>query len=150
MALLGGTMLVIAVTACGATPTAVGEPAPPFVLETFDGSEIALADHPETVVLNFWASWCVPCRTEMPEFDRFAAAHPEVTVIGVAVEDTEEAARAFAAEVGVGYPLGLDDAIGDLYPRVGLPTTYVIRDGLIVAKADGALTLTALEELTRP
>jgi len=116
-------------------------------LETFAGSELALADHPETVVLNFWASWCVPCRTEMPEIDRFAASHPEVTVIGVAVEDNEQAARAFAAEVGVGYPLGLDDAIGDLYPRLGLPTTYVIRDGLIVAKADGALTFTDLEEL---
>ncbi len=147
MALLGGTTLALSVTACAATTTAVGDPAPPFVLETFAGSEIALADHPETVVLNFWASWCVPCRTEMPEFDRFAASHPEVTVIGVAVEDNEQAARAFAAEVGVGYPLGLDDAIGDLYPRLGLPTTYVIRDGLIVAKADGALTFTDLEEL---
>lgn len=140
--------MVMAMTACGATPITIGDPAPPFVLETFDGSEIALADHPETVVLNFWASWCVPCRTEMPEFDRFAAAHPEVTVIGVAVEDSEEAARAFAAEVGVGYPLGLDDAIGDLYPRLGLPTTYVIRDGVIVAKSDGALTFEELEDLT--
>ena len=149
MALLGGTTMVLSVTACGGAPLSIGEAAPPFVLATFDGSEFALADHPETVVLNFWASWCVPCRTEMPEFDRFASAHPELTVIGVAVEDTEETARAFAAEVGVGYPLGLDDALGDLYPRLGLPTTYVIRQGVIVAKSDGALTFSDLEELTR-
>jgi thiol-disulfide isomerase/thioredoxin len=136
MALLGGTTVVVALTACGTAPNAVGEPAPLFVLET--------------VVLNFWASWCVPCRTEMPEFDRFATAHPEVTVIGVAVEDTEEAARAFAAEVGVGYPLGLDDSIGDLYPRLGLPTTYVIRQGVVVSKSDGALTFADLEALTSP
>lgn len=150
MALLGGTTVVVALSACGTAPTAVGEPAPLFVLKTFDGNEITLADHPETVVLNFWASWCVPCRTEMPEFDRFATAHPEVTVIGVAVEDTDEAARAFAAEVGVGYPLGLDDSIGDLYPRLGLPTTYVIRQGVVVSKSDGALTFADLEALTNP
>ena len=86
----------------------------------------------------------------MPEFDRFATAHPEITVVGVAVEDTEEAARAFAAEVGVGYPLGLDEAIGEAYPRLGLPTTYVIRQGVVIARSDGVLTFADLEDLTAP
>lgn len=115
----------------------------------FDGSNFVLADHSETVVINFWASWCIPCRTEMSAFDEFAQAHPGITVIGIAVDDTEQAARAFAEELGIGYLLGIDsdDEFALLYPRVGLPTTYVIDDGVLRAQFQGALTLDQLERL---
>lgn len=141
--------LVAILVGCSTPSLGIGDPAPSFELSLFDGSNFVLADHSETVVINFWASWCIPCRTEMPAFDEFARVHPEITVIGIAVDDTEQASRAFAEELDVGYLLGIDtdDEISPLYPRVGLPTTYVIADGVLRAHFQGALTLDQLERL---
>ena len=78
----------------------VGSPAPDFTVELFDGTRFRLSDHlgddGRPVVLNLWASWCLPCRAEMPELDEAARAHPEVLFLGVAVDDTRRAAEAFA------------------------------------------------------
>ena len=78
-----------------------------------DGGEFSLSEHladdGRPLILNLWASWCIPCREEIPEIDRVAAEHPEVAFLGVAVEDQEPAARQFAEEVGVSFPLGFDD-----------------------------------------
>lgn len=136
-------------SSCSGSETAIGDTAPPIDLVLFDGTRFVLADHPETVVVNFWASWCIPCRSEMPAIDRFARDRPEITVIGIAVDDTEEAARAFAAEVGVSYPLGIDEEDVTIreYSRLGLPTTFVIVDGRLAARADGELTYAELERL---
>lgn len=89
-----------------------GGPAPDFTLTLFDGTDFRLSRHlsddGRPVVLNFWASWCAPCREEMPAFDTVARRRPEVLFVGVAVRDTEAEARSFAAEIGVAYPLGID------------------------------------------
>lgn len=139
-------------SSCTGGETSPGDPAPPIDLTLFDGTRFVLAEHPETVVVNFWASWCVPCRREMPAIDRFARDHPEITVIGIAVDDSEEAARAFAAEVGAGYLLAIDDEDLTLrgYPRLGLPTTFVIVDGRLAARSDGELTYQELVNLVSP
>lgn len=100
--------------------------------------------------MNFWASWCGPCREEMPTFDRVAQKRPDVLILGVAVDDTEDAARAFATEVAVGYSLGIgvDGKILELYPLLGLPTTWFITaDGLITNIRAGQLDQDALERL---
>ncbi|MBA3430536.1 MAG: TlpA family protein disulfide reductase [Actinobacteria bacterium] len=131
-----------------------GGPAPDFTLTLFDGTNFSLSRHlagdGRPVVMNFWASWCVPCREEMPTFDRVSQRRPDVLVLGVAVRDTEDEARAFAAEVGVGYPLGID-ADGDilnLYPILGLPTTWFITaDGRIASIRAGLLDQEELERL---
>jgi thiol-disulfide isomerase/thioredoxin len=93
---------------------------------TFTLSNQLAADN-RPIVLNLWASWCIPCRTETPDISAFAVANPDVKVIGVAVEDTESAARAFAVEFDPSYDLALaDEAFEAAYPRLWLPVTYII------------------------
>ncbi len=132
----------------------IDEAAPDFTIHLLDRGTFTLTDHlsqdARPVVMNFWASWCVPCREEMPAFDAVARRHPEVFVLGVAVEDTEEAAREFAEEVAVSYPLGLDTdgVVIERYPTLGLPTTWFITSqGTIAARWMGQLEQERLESL---
>ena len=102
-----------------------------FDLETFDGETIMLSDFEgKVVVLNFWASWCPPCRWEMPFFERMSQEYKDqdVVFLGVAISDTLENVRAFAEGVGVTYPNGLDETgeIARNYSVVSLPTTFFI------------------------
>ncbi|HEX6947347.1 MAG TPA: TlpA disulfide reductase family protein [Acidimicrobiia bacterium] len=138
------------------TALAVGARAPEFQVELIDGGTFDLSRHldaeqPRAVVINLWASWCIPCRKEMPELSAFADAHPDVTVIGVAVQDSESASRAFAAEIGATYPLALgDDTFEDAYPTPGLPATFVIDgSGRIEVIHHGIVDRADLEEFTR-
>lgn len=127
-------------------PTHNGEPAADFALTLFDGSEFRLSDHlandGRPVVLNLWASWCGPCRAEMPAFDAAAQANTEVFFIGVAVEDVLDAALAFADEVAVSYALAFDEAdrVSRRYPAPGLPATFFIT-------ADGAIAKTVFGQI---
>jgi cytochrome c biogenesis protein CcmG/thiol:disulfide interchange protein DsbE len=121
----------------------VGRPAPDFTVPLLRGgtftlsNQLAADDRP--IVLNLWASWCIPCRTETPDISAFAVANPDVKVIGVAVEDTETSARAFAKEFAPSYDLGFaDDEFEAAYPRHGLPVTYIIgADGVIQEMFNG-------------
>ena len=131
-----------------------GGHAPDFSLTLFDGTNFTLSRHlaedGKPVVMNFWASWCVPCREEMPTFDSVAQRRPDVLILGVAVQDTDDEARALAAEIGVGYPLGFDaeGKILELYPILGLPTTWFITaDGRIASIRAGQLDQDELERL---
>jgi len=123
-----------------------GDEAPDFAIDLIGGGRFVMADElaaGRPVVLNLWASWCLPCREEMPAFDAVAAAHPEVSFIGVAVEDDPIAAEEFAAEIGVSYPLAIDesDAVSNQYPSPGLPTTFFIStDGRIIYTVYGGVT----------
>jgi thiol-disulfide isomerase/thioredoxin len=123
-----------------------GEPAPDFSIELIDGTTFRLSDHladdGRPVVLNLWASWCNPCREEMPEFDAASKTHTDVFFIGVAVEDNPTDAAAFAAEIGVSYPLAIDDAerVSRRYPSPGLPATFFISsEGGIVRTIFGGM-----------
>ncbi len=126
--------------------------APDFSVRTFDGGSFTLARHlaedGRPVLLNLWASWCFPCRTEMPEIDAFAAAHPEVAVIGVAVQDDPVAAEEFTEEIGVSYIIGFDekDEVNDGYLPLGLPATFLIApDGTIAKRVFGVVSEESLE-----
>ncbi len=102
-----------------------------FEIETFEGEMVRLSDFEgKVVVLNFWASWCPPCRWEMPFFERMSQEYKDqdVVFLGVAISDTLENARGFADSAGVTYPIGLDttNEIARSYSVVSLPTTFFI------------------------
>jgi thiol-disulfide isomerase/thioredoxin len=126
--------------------------APVFALETFDGGRFDLADHLATdgspVVLNLWASWCAPCRAEMPAIDTASQRHPEVRFVGVAVQDDVADANAFAEEIGVSYTIAFDDGtVEEDYPVLGLPATFFIAgDGTIVKRHFGVVTIDSLDD----
>lgn len=113
------------------------EAAPDFAVETFEGETLRLSDlRGQVVVLNFWASWCPPCRWEMPFFETISQEYRErdVVFLGIAMSDTMKDAGEFAAAAGVTYPLALDatNQIARDYEVLGLPTTFLIdKEGAI-------------------
>jgi thiol-disulfide isomerase/thioredoxin len=99
----------------GVTVASIGAMAPDVPLTGLDGRAHRLADyHGRRVLLNFWASWCGPCLDEMPALDRAARAHPDVTVLGIAMDEPARV-QAFLATHPVGYPV--------LLGRLGSPST---------------------------
>lgn len=128
----------------------VGELAPDFTVELIDGGTFTLSEtRGQQVVLNFWASWCGPCREEIPAISVFADANPDVAVVGVAVRDTEEASRQFAEEVEASYPLALGtDEVEEAYPSFGLPYTVIIdAEGRVEQIYDGIVNQYVLDDL---
>lgn len=127
-----------------------------FSLTTFAGQPLSLADYRgKTVVLNFWASWCPPCREEAPVLRQFAARHAngDIVLLGIDVWDTEADARAFLAEFGVTYPnaLDVDGRVSIEYGVAGVPETYVIGpDGRLLGKYTGPVkSVEHLEAIVR-
>ncbi|MCI0647960.1 MAG: TlpA family protein disulfide reductase [Chloroflexi bacterium] len=127
-----------------ATLALLDRPAPDFSLTLFDtGETLRLSDlRGKVVVLNFWASWCPPCRQEAPTFEKVWQRYRErgVVFVGVDIWDTDEDAAKFLREFGLTYPTGPDRTgeIGIDYGLTGLPETYFItRDGMIAQKAIG-------------
>jgi cytochrome c biogenesis protein CcmG, thiol:disulfide interchange protein DsbE len=127
--------------------------APDFELGLFDGGTFRLAGElgrGRPVLVNFWASWCVPCAEEAPLLENASRRYQgAVTFVGVDVEDTDADARAFLQKYGISYPNGAGNAgpISVSYGMRGVPESYfVARDGRIVRKWDGALTTAALEQ----
>lgn len=119
-------------------------PAPDFGFTTFGGENVTLASmRGKPVVLNFWASWCVPCRKEMPAFQQVAdATQGKVAFVGLASEDGEADARRFAEANGIRYTLGLAPAgLADSMGVFGLPSTFFIdANGMIVEAHFGELS----------
>jgi thiol-disulfide isomerase/thioredoxin len=128
------------------------EHAPTFVLPTLDGNTFDLADHISTdgrpVVLNLWASWCGPCRSEMPAINQAATEHPEVAFVGVSIKDDVGDATAFAGELGIGYTIAFDDGtVEEAYPALGLPATFFIDgDGVLLKTHFGVVTVDSLDQ----
>ncbi|MGI9585563.1 MAG: TlpA family protein disulfide reductase [Acidimicrobiia bacterium] len=134
-------------SAANDTGTSTSEIAPIFVVPTTTGEEFSLsghlADDGRPVFLNLWASWCFPCREEMPAIDKSSQSHPEVAFIGVSVQDAEADAQSFADEIGVTYTIGFDenDAVDDAYTPLGLPASYIISaEGVILERIFGRVT----------
>ena len=138
----------------------VGHPAPAFDLERLDGTgRLSLAQYEGkvvVVVVNFWASWCIPCKEENPAlaavYERYRTS--DATLIGIVYQDTPEAARAYTERMGNTWPSVLDEGgrIAIAYGVFGIPETFFIGpDGVIAGRHIGPIDertlITAIEAL---
>jgi cytochrome c biogenesis protein CcmG/thiol:disulfide interchange protein DsbE len=127
----------------GDNAPSVGRPAPDFSLPTFAGGTLSLHSlKGKPVVLNFWASWCVPCREETPMLVRLHKVYGPrgVVFVGIDTQDQAGDARRFVAQYHVEYTLvsAQDERLIDAYALQGLPTTVFIgADGVVVGKVVG-------------
>lgn len=125
-----------------ASPPLVGGPAPTFNLEAVDGQTVNMSDlKGRLVVLNFWATWCVPCIKEMPEFQKaHESLHPKVKIIGINLAESKEKVGEYIRDKGLSFSILLD-AYGNVsqeYRVVNLPVTFFITpDGIIREKVFG-------------
>lgn len=137
--------LLVAYGLRGQTPLEKGV-APDFTLPLLNGGEVRLADlRGQVVVVNFWASWCQPCRDEAPALEKVWQVYQEqdVAFVGVAFKDVERQTNAFIERYGLTYPNGLDrrSRIAGAYAITGIPETFVVApDGRIAAHFIGGVT----------
>ena len=148
LALLGAMLLLRP----GTSPTAVGAVPPDFTLTDLDGNPIALAElRGRPVIVNFWASWCVPCVDEFPILRDVHERHADegLAVVGIVYQDRSQAARAFMARHDATWTAAADPdgRVADAYRVLGPPETFLIgRDGRIAARALGQFTAAWLDE----
>ncbi|MBU6246970.1 MAG: TlpA family protein disulfide reductase [Xanthomonadaceae bacterium] len=130
-----------------AAPVQAAMPAVPALkVTTLDGKPYDLAaQRGHWVIVNFWATWCVPCIKEMPDLSHFVSTHGNVRAIGLAYDDSPLAdIKAFVAKHPVSYPIaqvGLDNPPKDFDEPRGLPTSYLIApDGTVAKRFVGPIT----------
>jgi len=130
----------------------VGQAAPEVVGQTLDGSTFNLANHlGEWVVVNFFATWCVPCRLENPQLQQFVTEHRDdpVTVVSVAFSDDAEAIRSYWEKEKNQWPVisSSTGAIALNWGVTGVPESYLVApNGLVVTGFTGGVTAAALDE----
>lgn len=130
-----------------------GQLAPDFVLQFPDGTTTRLSNwQGQPVVLNFWATWCAPCKEEMPEFVAAYERYRDegLVVVGVNAQETASQAAPFMQQYGMTFPVALDERgdIQQLYNVRGLPTSvFIDREGRVVERWAGLLSAPALDEL---
>jgi peroxiredoxin len=125
--------------------------APQFALNNIFGDEVSLASfRGKPVVLNFWATWCPPCRAEMPEFQAASVKYNgQAVILGIDQGEPSSIVRDFGASLGITYPLLLDsdNAVSRRYGVTALPQTYFIdSDGIVRETFTGIVNRAVLED----
>ena len=141
----------VAAVASGIKP---GNRAPDFELKTIEGDTIKLSDlRGKVVFVNLWATWCPPCRAEMPEMVRYYKDHSskdiEVLAVNLTDSDSEKEVKKFAQDFNLNFPVLLDPEgkVGDTYKTVTIPTTYIIdKKGIIKQKHIGPMSYEMMED----
>jgi cytochrome c biogenesis protein CcmG/thiol:disulfide interchange protein DsbE len=135
----------------------LGAPAPNFTLKTLDGQSASLADYKgKVVLLNFWASWCEPCREEMPFLQKAYETYKDqgLVVLGVNLKENNVSIKGFADNYKLTFPIlmDVDNSVAvDLYKVKPIPTSFFIdRDGNLVQKADFPMTYEYIENTVKP
>jgi peroxiredoxin len=130
-ACLTGTLLLSA----GSQATAVGGSAPDFTLKSKSGKNIKLNEYRgDVVMINFWASWCGPCRQEMPALEQLYSKYKDLgfVILGVNIDEDSNKAVNLLSKIPVSFPILFDNAkkVSDLYGVSAMPTTFLLdRDG---------------------
>ncbi len=133
-----------------------GTAAPVFPLSDDRGAPASLQQYRgRIVVMNLWASWCPPCRAEMPDLQRLYDRYSDrgVAIVGVNEGESPQRARAFADSLQIRFPIWIDGAqrYGRTYAALGLPTTVILdRRGVVVRGFDGALTFDQMKAAVAP
>jgi peroxiredoxin len=129
-----------------------GKPAPDFTLPTIDGKQVKLSDlRGKAVLVNFWATWCGPCKLEIPWFLDLQKQYggQGLVILGIAMDDNPDVVPKFAQEMKIDYPILIgNEKVAEQYGGVeGLPQTfYVDRTGKIVKKVAGIVSHSDVEE----
>ena len=150
-------VLVVLTMSCVLVSLALAaDPAPNFKLSTMDGKTVELKQLAgKAVVVNFWATWCGPCRAEIPSLvelqTKYAADGAEVVILGVSVDDPVEKLRPYASQMKMNYPVlvgnGREDVQDAFGPLWGIPVTVFIgRDGKIAKKHSGIASKEQFEQ----
>jgi thiol-disulfide isomerase/thioredoxin len=135
-----------------------GKQAPDFTLPSIDGKQTSLADFQgKKVILNFWATWCPPCKAEMPEMQKFHEQYgKDVSIVAVNLTSTEagpKQVQSFLKERGFTFPVLLDqkDVVGTKkYQVITIPTSYFINEqGQIVERVDGPMNFAQMERFAK-
>jgi thiol-disulfide isomerase/thioredoxin len=152
LAALGLIALIAALPARAGSPV-VGEPAPGFRVTTLDGTRLTLADFQgQVLILNFWATWCAPCKRELPLLDGYYKAQSRfgLRVLAVTTEDSLPVSRLEPLAAALGFPM-VRYFTGPYKTLGGVPTNYIVdRAGILRYAKAGAFTLDDLNRILVP
>ncbi|WP_018130228.1 TlpA family protein disulfide reductase [Effusibacillus pohliae] len=133
-----------------------GYMAPDFTLQDLNGNQVKLSDlKGKKVLLNFWASWCPPCKAETPDLVEMSEKYKDQVAfygVNLTVTDVEEGVKQFAADYRIRYPILMDrdGRVANLYQANAIPMTVTIdRNGFIVDRRDGQLSKSAMENMIK-
>jgi peroxiredoxin len=135
--ILPGLILAIFAASSLASSTLEGQSAPDFVLKSSAGNNLRLSEYRgDVVMINFWATWCGPCRQEMPLLDDLYSRYERVgfTLLGVNIDDDSRRAMKMIEELGVNFPVLFDDGkdVSKLYAVEAMPVTVLVdREGTV-------------------
>ena len=128
-----------------------GNKAPDFTLESLYGKKIKLSTlQGKKVFLNFWASWCGPCRSEMPDIEKLNENYNKIEILTVNIKEEKKKVLDFIMTKGYTFPVFLDKdgKVSNMYQARGIPTTYIIDEqGTIRARHTGILDYSKMKEL---
>jgi len=131
---------------------AIGQKAPDFELKTLTGETVKLSSlKGKKVMLNFWATWCPPCKAEMPEMEQFSKeASKDIVILAVNI-DPQLDVKSFVDQYKITFPILLDtdDIVNEQYQILSIPTTYFINsNGVIENKYTGSMKLADMKDFT--
>lgn len=139
------------------TAPQVGRMAPDFSLKSIEGDTLdlkAVIAQNKVTILNFWATWCPPCRNEIPEFVEFVKEHrsEKVALVAINIQEDSKQVKGFAEKAGMNFPvlLDLNGKVANNYEIYAIPTTFFIDgSGVIREKVEGSLSQSRLESIYR-